>query len=72
MLNRGDILSVLENLKKAASRKDLAQILGYKLNRLTYIVYKIPPDQKYNKFSIPKSGGGERQICAPVDSLKTL
>ena len=72
MLNRGDILSVLENLKKAASRKDLAQILGYKLNRLTYIVYKIPPDQKYNKFSIPKSGGGERRICAPVDSLKTL
>ena len=72
MLNRGDILSVLENLKNAASRKDLAQILGYKLNRLTYIVYKIPPDQKYNTFSIPKSGGGERQICAPVDSLKTL
>ena len=72
MLNRGDILSVLENLKNAASRKDLAQILGYKLNRLTYIVYKIPPDQKYKKFSIPKHGGGERQICAPVDSLKTL
>ena len=72
MLNRGDILSVLENLKNAASRKDLAQILGYKLNRLTYIVYKTPPDQKYEKFSIPKHGGGERQICAPVDSLKTL
>ena len=72
MLNRGDILSVLENLKKAASRKDLAQILGYKLNRLTYIVYKIPPDQKYKKFSIPKHGGGKRPICAPVDSLKTL
>lgn len=65
-------MSVLENLKNAASRKDLAQILGYKLNRLTYIVYKTPPDQKYKKFSIPKHGGGERQICAPVASLKTL
>ena len=65
-------MSDLENLKNATSRKDLAQILGYKLNRLTYIVYKIPDDQKYEKFSIPKSGGGTREICAPIGPLKTL
>ena len=65
-------MSVLENLKNAASRKDLARLLGYKLKNLTYIVYQIPADQKYEKFSIPKSGGGTREICAPTARLKTL
>ena len=65
-------MSSLESLKNATSRKDLARILGYKLNTLTYLVYKIPDDKKYEKFSIPKSGGGTREICAPIPPLKTL
>ena len=65
-------MSVLANLKGATSLADLASILGYKPSALSYILYKIPDSAKYQKFTIPKSGGGEREICAPVERLKTL
>jgi hypothetical protein len=65
-------LSTLKKLKGASSLDDLAVILGYKPSGLAYIVYKIPADKKYKKFGIPKSGGGEREICAPIEPLKTL
>ena len=47
-------------------------MLGYSPSGLAYIVYRIPADQKYKKFLIPKKGGGEREICAPIEPLKTL
>ncbi len=59
-------------MKEASSLADLAAILGYKPSALAYIVYKIPDAQKYTKFTIPKRGGGEREICAPIEPLKTL
>jgi RNA-directed DNA polymerase len=65
-------LSILKKLKDASSLEDLAAILGYKPSALAYIVYKIPPGNKYKKFTIPKSGGGAREICAPIEPLKTL
>jgi RNA-directed DNA polymerase len=65
-------LSVLKKLKDASSLEGLAVILGYTPSGLAYIVYKIPVGQKYKKFSIPKRNGGERLICAPIESLKTL
>lgn len=65
-------MSVLANLKGATSLADLASILGYKPSALSYILYKVPDTAKYQKFTIPKSGGGEREICAPVERLKTL
>lgn len=65
-------MSVLANLKGANSLADLAKILGYKPSALSYILYKIPEPAKYQKFTVPKSGGGEREICAPVERLKTL
>ncbi len=65
-------MSVLANLKGAATLADLASILGYKPSALSFILYKIPDSAKYQKFTIPKSGGGEREICAPAGRLKTL
>lgn len=65
-------MSILKNLKDASSLEDLAAILGYKPSALAYIVYKLPLDKKYTKFTMPKSGGGEREICAPIEQLKTL
>ncbi len=59
-------------MKGATSLDDLAAILGYKPSALAYIIYKLPTAKKYKKFSIPKSGGGEREICAPNEPLKTL
>ena len=65
-------MSILKKLKDASSLEDLATILGYKPSALAYIVYRIPPGNKYTKFTIPKSGGGAREICAPIEPLKTL
>jgi RNA-directed DNA polymerase len=65
-------VSVLKSLKEAQTREDLAHLLGYKTSGLTHIVYKLPPDQKYKCFTIPKANGHKRQIDAPVEPLKLL
>ncbi|MGU9842384.1 retron Ec67 family RNA-directed DNA polymerase/endonuclease [Pseudomonas salmasensis] len=60
----------LHQLQKAASLHDLAAILNYTPSALSYLVYKRP--MKYTQFTIPKSNGSPRQICAPCDELKAL
>lgn len=65
-------MSILKKLQKAKSLNDLAVILGYRPSALAYIIYKIPSEQKYRKFKIPKKSGGEREICAPIKQLKLL
>jgi len=65
-------LTVLKIAQGAENLEDLAALLGYQPKGLSYIVYKLPPDKKYNKFTIEKTGGGEREICAPNEPLKTL
>jgi len=65
-------LSALESLKHAKSLHDVAALLGYSPSGLSFILYKIPKNRKYVTFAIPKKGGGERQIDAPVPRLKVL
>lgn len=65
-------MSILKTLKGATTLDDLAAVLGYKPSSLAYIIYKLPAQHKYKKFTIPKSGGGNREICAPNEPLKTL
>jgi len=65
-------VSQLEKLKKATSLSDLAIILGYKPKSVSFILYKIPENQKYIEFEIPKKNGKSRKIKAPVDQLKHL
>lgn len=65
-------MSSLEKLKSATSRKELAELLGYKPKSLAYILYKIKDEEKYTEFFIPKKNGGLRQIKAPIEQLKTL
>ena len=65
-------MSTLTNLKDATSLNDLAKMLGYKPSALSYLIYKLPSDNKYTKFDIPKKSGGVREINAPIDPLKTL
>ena len=47
-------------------------MLGYQPKALSYILYKIPEDNKYTTFEIPKKSGGVREIHAPMDMLKVL
>lgn len=59
-------------LKQAKTLHDVAQLLGFKPQALSYILYKIPIDKKYHNFDIPKKSGGTRTINAPCLELKNL
>ena len=65
-------MSVVKQLKKCSSLRDLAHILGYQPKALSYIIYKLPTDQRYSNFEIPKKSGGRRSIAAPCKHLKVL
>ena len=65
-------MSRLSRLRAATSLSDVATILDFKPKAVSYILYKLPADQKYTTFQIPKRSGGQRTIKAPVDRLKKL
>ena len=65
-------MGTLEKLKAARDIHDLAAILGYKANAISFILYKLSDDQKYRKSEIPKKSGGVRKICAPHPHLRGL
>lgn len=65
-------MSTLQNLKAAAGRRDLADLLGVKLGMLTYAIYVTPLADRYTRSTIPKKYGGEREICAPNKDLKLI
>ncbi len=65
-------MSKYEKLKKSQSLSDLAHLLGFSPKAVSYILYKIPEENKYTEFTIPKIHGGERVIKAPTDKLKLL
>lgn len=60
----------LAQLKAAKSVQDMAKLLGYKPNKLSWVVFKMPG--RYKQFSIPKRSGGVRVISAPAPELKLL
>lgn len=65
-------MSSLQDLKSATSLKDVARILEVEPHILSFILYKIPPAQKYQTFEVPKKSGGSRTINAPTARLKSL
>lgn len=65
-------MSRLEKLKETKSLSDLAELLGFKPKAVSYILYKIPEDNKYIEFEIPKRNGKKRKIQAPTEQLKHL
>jgi RNA-directed DNA polymerase len=65
-------VSQLEKLKVASTLDDVARLLGYKANALSYILYKLPDAGKYTTFSVPKKCGGTREINAPTPRVKAL
>jgi len=65
-------MTYLELLQKARTLNDIAHILGLKPASVSYTLYKIPDNKKYNSFEIMKSNGGKRTIYAPTTRLKLL
>lgn len=65
-------MSSLEKLKKAKSLIDLAGLVGFEPKFVSFLLYKLPPEQKYKDFEIPKKNGGNRLIQSPTPRLKVL
>jgi RNA-directed DNA polymerase len=65
-------MSRLEQLKKAQSIRELAELLGFKPKSVSYILYIMPEDSKYIEFEIPKKNGKTRKIKSPNEKLKVL
>ncbi len=65
-------MTAFKKLKETQTLHDVADLLGYKPKALSYILYKIPNEEKYTEFLIPKKSGGVRKIKAPVAKLKHL
>ncbi|MEZ5781173.1 MAG: reverse transcriptase domain-containing protein [Rhizobiaceae bacterium] len=62
----------LQQLKAAENVTDLAKILGVQPKTISFVVYKLPIADKYRAFTIPKRGGGTRDILAPDPRLKLV
>lgn len=66
------LMSKLKKIKEASTLSKFAKLLGYTPKTLSYILYKIPDEQKYTDFIIPKKNGNARHIKAPNKKLKLL
>jgi len=60
----------LQNLKRAKDLSSLAEVLGVQPTTLSFLLYKLPTEHRYRRFTIPKANGGVREICAPEPRLK--
>lgn len=65
-------MSELVKLRAATTLEDVARLLGFVPNGLSFVLYKIPEARKYTSFEIPKQNGGKRQIKAPEPRLALL
>src|ERR1700688_3333823 len=65
-------MSQLTLLQGASTLHDLAALLGFQPQALSYILYVKPPLAKYSLFDVPKRGGGLRKIKAPSPDLLLL
>jgi RNA-directed DNA polymerase len=68
----GFIMTKLAQLRGARTLPQLARVLDVKPASLSFILYWTPPDRKYTTFTIPKKGGGRRNITAPWPRLKMI
>lgn len=59
-------------LKKAKTRKDLAEILGVSASFITLVIYRQGINNNYSQFTISKKSGGVRTINAPSPELKDI
>ncbi len=65
-------MTKLSNLRSATNLPQLASVLGIKPSNLTYVLYWLQPEQKYQTFTVMKKRGGRRAISAPQPRLKFI
>lgn len=52
--------------------EELSKCLGVKYNILTYYLYIVKEEARYNEFEISKRSGGTRKIIAPITPVKFI
>lgn len=50
----------------------LADFLGIQPKNLAYIIYRVPEENRYHSFDIPKKNGSKRHIDSPNIKLKSI
>jgi len=65
-------MSQLQKLREASTLVELAELLNFKAQGITYLLFKLTDSQRYFEFEISKRSGGIRTISAPTEKLKRL
>lgn len=65
-------MTQLSRLRGAKTLPQLARVLGVQPASLSFVLYWLPDQQKYEQYIIPKKGGGWRLITAPKPRLKMI
>ncbi|MDR3367987.1 retron Ec67 family RNA-directed DNA polymerase/endonuclease [Rhodoferax sp.] len=65
-------MSQLQKLREATTLAELAELLNFKAQGITYLLFKLTDSQRYFEFEISKRSGGTRTISAPTEKLKRL
>ncbi len=63
---------MLSDLKACKEKRDLADLLGFKLKTITYQINVAPDSDKYNEICISKKNGKSRTIFSPNPILKSI
>lgn len=65
-------MTQLQKLREATSLTELAELLNFKRQAITYLLFKQTDAERYFEFEISKQSGGTRIIAAPNERLKRL
>ena len=65
-------MSQLQKLREATTLAELAELLNFKPQGITFLLFKLTDAQRYFEFEISKRSGGKRTIAAPTEKLKGL
>ena len=65
-------MNKLDYFKQITTKPEFAGLLGVKPTFLTNVLYRLRPETQYSSFTIPKKGGGTRNILSPSIKLKSL
>ena len=71
-MDTGPTLPTLSMLRSARTSYSLAFILGVEHRYLTYMLYKFPDARRYTTTTIPKKGGGVRELTIPHRKLRDI
>ncbi len=61
-----------EKFSLIRDRSHIAELLDIDIKTLIYHLYRVPEEEKYKTFEIPKSFGGTRTISAPITTIKII